>query len=108
MPTRSTGGRGASWRGCSSLTHRWSSTAGWGSPSVWSGGAAVGEFIAAAIAQFDFFEFVILNAHVVFPSEPSAGEASSRLFMCEVRQHGESGRMTTAFGLYHDRYLLDR
>ena len=78
-----------------------------GEPLRLVGGGAVGEFIAGAIAQFEFFEFVILNAHVVFPSGALAAEATSRLFMCEVRQHRESGRMTTAFGLYHDRYLLD-
>jgi hypothetical protein len=78
-----------------------------GEPLRMAGGSAVGEFIADAIAQFEFFEFVILNAHVVFPGGPQAGLASSRLFMCEVRQHRESGRMTTAFGLYHDRYILD-
>jgi hypothetical protein len=78
-----------------------------GEPLRLAGGTAVGEFIAGAIAQFEFFEFVILNAHIVFPRGAAAGEASSRLFMCEVRQHRDSGRMTTAFGLYHDRYLLD-
>lgn len=78
-----------------------------GEPVRLVGGRAVGDFIAGAIAQFEFFEFVILNAHVAFPRGALAGEATSRLFMCEVRQHRESGRMTTAFGLYHDRYLLD-
>jgi hypothetical protein len=78
-----------------------------GEPLRLEGASAVGEFIAGAIAQFEFFEFVILNAHIVFPRGPQAGEASSRLFMCELRQHRESGRMTTAYGLYHDRYLID-
>lgn len=27
--------------------------------------------------------------------------------MCEVRQDSGSGRLTTAFGLYHDRYELE-
>ncbi len=77
-----------------------------GEPLRLEGGEAVGDFIATAIAQFEFFEFVILNAHVVFPQGPLGGRGPSRLFMCEVRQHRDSGRMTTAFGLYHDRYLL--
>ncbi len=77
-----------------------------GEPLRLVGAKALGDFIAGAIAQFEFFEFVVLNAHVVFPRGALAGEATSRLFMCEVRQHRESGRMTTAFGLYHDRYLL--
>ncbi len=78
-----------------------------GEPVRLVGASAVGEFIAGAIAKFEFFEFVVLNAHIVFPRGPRAGEASSRLFMCEVRQDRESGRMTTAYGLYHDRYLVD-
>jgi hypothetical protein len=78
-----------------------------GEPLRLVGSGAVGEFIAAAIAQFEFFEFVILNAHIAFPRGPLDGEASGRMCMCELRQHRESGRMTTAFGLYHDRYLLD-
>ncbi|HEV3280855.1 MAG TPA: nuclear transport factor 2 family protein [Acidimicrobiales bacterium] len=78
-----------------------------GEPLHLVGGSAVGDFIAGALARFEFFEFVILNAHIAFPRGPQAGEASSRLFMCEVRQHRDSARMTTAFGLYHDRYRLD-
>ena len=62
---------------------------------------------AASIEQFEFFEFVILNAHIVFPERPAAGTAVSRLFMCELRQHRDSGRRTNAYGLYHDRYTFD-
>jgi hypothetical protein len=78
-----------------------------GPPLHLAGAGAVGDFIAGAIAQFEFFEFVILNAHIAFPRGPQSGEASSRVFMCELRQHRDSGRMTTAFGLYHDRYHFD-
>ncbi len=77
-----------------------------GAPLHLVGGDAVAGFIADAIAPFEFFEFVILNAHIVFPHGASDGEASGRLFMCELRQHRESGGLTTAFGLYHDRYRL--
>jgi hypothetical protein len=28
------------------------------------------------------------------------------MFMCEQRQSRDSGRWTTAYGLYHDRYTL--
>ena len=75
-----------------------------GEPRRLVGGEAVGAFIDGAIAGFSFFEFVILNAHIVFPDGPEAGTAVCRLFMCEIRQEAASGRMTTAFGLYHDRY----
>ena len=69
------------------------------------GGREVGAFIGSAIDHFSFFEFVILNAHIVFPDGPEAGTAVCRLVMCELRQD-ETGRFSTAFGLYHDRYLL--
>ena len=78
-----------------------------GEPLVLVGGAQLGEFIGASIAQFEFFEFVILNAHIVFPDGALAGTAVSRLFMSELRQQRDSGRWTTVFGLYHDRYALE-
>jgi len=78
-----------------------------GDPLRLVGGTAVGDFIGSAIAHFSFFEFVVLNAHIAFPDGVDAGTAACRLFMCEVRQDEATGRFTTAFGLYHDRYLLD-
>jgi len=77
-----------------------------GDPLRLVGGKEVGEFIGTAIAHFSFFEFVILNAHIVFPDGPEVGSAVCRLFMCELRQD-ESGRFSTAFGLYHDRYAME-
>ena len=78
-----------------------------GDPLRLVGGAAVGEFIGAAIAGFTFFEFVVLNAHIAFPDGIDSGTATSRLFMCELRQDAGSGRFSTVFGLYHDRYVFD-
>ena len=75
-----------------------------GAPLRLVGAPALGAFIGSSIAQFEFFEFVILNAHIGFPDGPLAGTAACRLFMSELRQHGDSGRWTTVFGLYHDRY----
>jgi hypothetical protein len=77
-----------------------------GDPLRLVGGTAVGEFIGDAVERFEFFEFVILNAHIVFPDGPDAGSAVARLFMCELRQDRDSGRWTNAFGLYHDRYAF--
>jgi hypothetical protein len=71
------------------------------------GGAAIASFIEGAVERFAFFEFVVLNAHVTFPDGPRAGTAACRLFMCELRTGREDGRLTTAFGLYHDRYRQD-
>ena len=78
-----------------------------GDPLVLTGGAALGDFIGGAIESFEFFEFVILNAHIAFPDGTTSGTARGRMFMCELRQSGDSGRWSTAFGLYHDRYVLE-
>ncbi len=77
-----------------------------GVPRHLVGGAQVGAFIEAAIDRFEFFEFVVLNAHVEFPDGADAGTAASRMFMCEVRQDRDGGRWTTAYGVYHDRCVL--
>jgi hypothetical protein len=77
-----------------------------GDPLVLTGGASLGDFIGRSIEQFEFFEFVILNAHIAFPEGPLAGTAVSRLFMSELRQQRDSGRWTTVYGLYHDRYVF--
>jgi hypothetical protein len=77
-----------------------------GEPVRLAGGAALGAFIGGAIQEFEFFEFVILNAHIDFPDGAGAGVAVSRLFMSEVRQDRDGGRWTTVYGVYHDRYAL--
>ncbi len=73
---------------------------------VLTGGPEVARFIDNAIEQFEFFEFVILNAHIAFPDGASSGHAVSRLFMSEVRHDRSTGRWTTIYGLYHDRYAF--
>ncbi|HEX3841905.1 MAG TPA: nuclear transport factor 2 family protein [Acidimicrobiales bacterium] len=78
-----------------------------GDPLRLVGGTALGEFIGSSVTRFSFFEFEILNAHIVFPDGPGAGSAVCRLYMCEHRQEESSGRWTNAFGLYHDRYRFD-
>ena len=78
-----------------------------GDPLRLVGGDEVGAFIGSAIAHFAFFEFVVLNAHIAFPEGVEATTAVCRLFMCELRQDGATGRFSTAFGLYHDRYVFD-
>ena len=78
-----------------------------GEPLRLIGGIEVGDFIGTAIAHFSFFEFVILNAHIAFPDRVDSGTATCRLFMCELRQDGDTGQFTSAFGLYHDRYVLE-
>jgi hypothetical protein len=66
-----------------------------------TGPAELGRFIGGAVERFEFFEFVILNTVVDFFGTDAA---RARVYMCELRQERESGRFTTAFGLYRDEY----
>ncbi len=70
------------------------------------GPAEAGRFIGTSVDQFEFFEFVVLNAHIVFPDGPGGGSAVGRMFMCEHRQDRIAGRWTDIYGIYHDRYAL--
>ena len=67
------------------------------------GPAAFGEFVAASIGHFEFFEFVILN-HVV-RVRPD-GAARGRLYMVELRQDRATGEWSNAFGVYHDEMVV--
>jgi hypothetical protein len=69
-----------------------------------TGPAQIGEFIGRSIEGFEFFEFVILNSHIVLGGGADADTASARMFMCELRQDRANGHWTNAFGVYHDRY----
>lgn len=65
-----------------------------------TGPAALGEFIGAAVARFDFFEFVVLN--VVTMPGVDADHAQARVHMCEQRRDAGTGEWTTAYGRYLD------
>jgi hypothetical protein len=71
------------------------------------GPQAVGDFIGNAIAEFDFFEFVILNTRV-FLNHMTNGDpdvASARMWMNELRhEKAAGGRWTLAYGLYQDDF----
>ena len=73
-------------------------------PIALTGPAALGDFVGAAIARFDFFEFVVLNAHFELGTEGDSDAAAGRVFMCELRHTAEGGDLSQAFGLYRDRY----
>lgn len=73
-------------------------------PIVLTGGTAVGDFIAAAVERFEFFEMVILNAVVDLAVGGDADRAHGRQFTCELRQDQSNGRWTNAFGVYQDEY----
>jgi hypothetical protein len=68
-----------------------------------TGAEALAEFVGAAVARFEFFEFVILNTVVHVSPD---GSARGRLYMVEVRQERASGDWSNAFGLYDDTYAL--
>ena len=78
-----------------------------GEPLRLRGPDAVGDFIGTAIADFDFFEFVILNTRV-FLNHGNAGDpdaASARMWMNELRhEQPAGGRWTLAYGLYEDEF----
>ncbi|MGH9032312.1 MAG: nuclear transport factor 2 family protein [Acidimicrobiia bacterium] len=65
---------------------------------------ALGEFIAGAIQQFEFFEFLALNTRIEIGAGDRADTADGRLYMCELRTERETRRWNNAFGVYHDRY----
>ena len=69
------------------------------------GPAAIGGFIGAALEEFSFFEFVILNT--VMEIDLPADRAGARMYMQELRQDVDGGRRTNAFGVYHDRFERD-
>ena len=69
-------------------------------PLVLRGPGEVGDFIAAAIERFEFFQFVILNTHVDIDGD----SARARMWMQELRQD-VGGRWTDTYGLYVDRHL---
>ena len=73
-----------------------------GAPIEVRGGPAMGEFIAAAIERFRFFEFVPLNT--VLDIDTVAGEATGRLYIQELRSDVADDRFSTAYGLYTDHY----
>ena len=71
-------------------------------PAVeFSGPVPLAEFISNAIARFEFFEFVILNAVVDVHDDDTA---TGRVYMVEIRQEHESGEWSNAFGVYRDTY----
>ncbi len=79
-------------------------------PIALSGPDEVGGFISRAIERFEFFEFVILNSHIVTGVDGDPDAARGRLYMCELRQESASdekpaGRWSNAFGIYHDDYV---
>ncbi len=66
------------------------------------GSKELGDFIAASIEPFDFFQFVVKNA--VIEIEETGSAASGRLWMSELRHVRDTRQWSTIFGVYHDKY----
>jgi hypothetical protein len=74
-------------------------------PVLLTGPDEVGSFISGAIARFEFFEFLILNSHIIASADDDPDVARARLYMCELRQETTTGQWSNAFGIYHDDYV---
>ncbi len=66
-----------------------------------SGPREIGDFIAGALVQFPFFEFVALNVRTMLRVNGDVDRAHLRTYMCELRQDHD-GSPSRAFGLYQD------
>jgi hypothetical protein len=69
-----------------------------------TGPEAIGTFISESISVFEFFEFVILNTRLMLNPAVDGDSANGRLYFAELRQDRATGRWSTAYGVYHDRY----
>ena len=69
-------------------------------PFTLNGPDEVASFVEAALEDFVFFEFAVLNAVV---DGLDGDEATGRMYICELR-HDRAGEWTQAYGLYQDRY----
>ena len=69
-------------------------------PMEFVGPGAIGDFVAGALEQYPFFEFVALNVRVIRSAEV-LDRARVRTYMCELRQD-HAGTPSRAFGLYQD------
>src|SRR5262245_54400326 len=76
-----------------------------GAPLELAGAEALGAFIGAAIEQYEFFEFVVLNARVFLRAEGNDNQATARVYINELRHGRETGGWSTAYGLYQDQYV---
>lgn len=65
----------------------------------------IGAFIDGSIAQYSFFQFVVLNT--VMEIDEPGGRAASRIYMHELRVGREDGRRSDAYGVYHDLFERD-
>ena len=68
---------------------------------TFTGPREIGQFIAGALEQYPFFEFVALNVRVMLRAGGDFDRAVIRTYMCELRQDHD-GNPSRAFGVYQD------
>lgn len=66
------------------------------------GPPAIADFIATAVAQFEFFQFGILGTRVQLRLGDDPDAAAARMYMTEIRQTSD-GHWSQIYGVYHDR-----
>jgi hypothetical protein len=64
-----------------------------------------GEFVAQSLTQFEFFQFVLLNAHISLREGGDIDRATGRVWMSEHRQYAATGMWSVIYGLYQDHYV---
>ena len=75
-----------------------------GSSRRLAGAVAIGEFIAAAVSKFEFFQFGILGTRVHLHLNGDPDSAAARMYMTELRQTPD-GHWSQIYGVYHDRVI---
>ncbi|WP_436775178.1 nuclear transport factor 2 family protein [Yinghuangia sp. YIM S09857] len=68
------------------------------------GPETVGAFIGRAIERFDHFQFVSLGTRMALRDKGDDAAATARMYMSEIRHDKDSGRQSTVYGVYHDRF----
>ncbi len=71
---------------------------------TFTGPDELGDFIGASLAQFEFFQFVVLNSHFMLRTDGDPDRATGRMWMSELRQFASNGRWSVIHGLYRDEY----
>ena len=69
---------------------------------IHNGPKAIGDFIADAFEEFEFFQFVVLGVRTALRVDGDADRANARVYMSELRQT-HSGHWSQVYGIYHDQ-----
>ena len=73
-------------------------------PHVVNGASALCQLIESALTKFDFFQFVVLNAHIELRAGGDPDVATARVTFTELRRSIETGERDDVVCLYEDDY----